>query len=184
MNRNFSAIERYTALESFRRAYLAAAAGQLWNRLQGRAGGLASFEDALPRLNPARVFVGIQDIAVNQIKGSVNRSGDFDERFRPLQYHLRERWAWLHFTRQIGWDLIRVYKVGEMYYVEDGHHRVSVARMTGMTYIQAEVWEYTLKSEPSTQKKNVPQACLSTQSVCAEAMQACQALTTVTPAAR
>ena len=43
------------------------------------------------------------------------------------------------------WDPIVVHKVGEQYYVEDGHHRVSVARSLGRTFIEAKVWEYPVQ---------------------------------------
>jgi uncharacterized protein (DUF1015 family) len=41
-----------------------------------------------------------------------------------------------------GWPPIRVYQVGNLYFVEDGHHRVSVARQLGLKLIEAEIWEY------------------------------------------
>ena len=41
-----------------------------------------------------------------------------------------------------GWPSIKVYQVGNLYFVEDGHHRVSVARQLRITLIEAEIWEY------------------------------------------
>jgi hypothetical protein len=43
-----------------------------------------------------------------------------------------------------------VHKVGDHYYVEDGHHRVSVARALGIAFIQAKVWEYPSEIKKTT----------------------------------
>jgi hypothetical protein len=104
---------------------------------------LADFSEILPGLSPNRRYAGIQNIPVEQIDGSVGRPNDFDSSFRPLKAHLRDRWVSNYLHMQAGnLETIRVYKAGCHYFVVDGHHRVSVARATGMAFIQAEVWEY------------------------------------------
>ena len=109
-------------------------------------GKLDSFAELLPALSLARRFVGTQEIPLAQITGSVGRCTDFDRTFRPLKAYLRDRWANVFQLSQSGsLPPIRVYKAGTQYFVEDGHHRVSVARTRGMTSIQAQVWEYTPK---------------------------------------
>jgi hypothetical protein len=55
-----------------------------------------------------------------------------------------------------GWPPILVHKVGENYYVEDGHHRVSIAQAMGMTFIQARVWEYPCLAKEPKQCQPVP----------------------------
>jgi hypothetical protein len=45
-----------------------------------------------------------------------------------------------------GWSSIKVYQVGNLYFVEDGHHRVSVARQLGLKLIEAEIWECQIRS--------------------------------------
>jgi hypothetical protein len=89
-------------------------------------------------------FAGIQEIRIDQIVGTLSRESDFDKKFRPLKKHLRDRWArTLLLLHSDGWQPIVVHKVGECYYVEDGHHRVSVAQAVGMLFIEAEVWDHS-----------------------------------------
>lgn len=115
----------------------------LWAKLIGKDNRLAIFPEQAPEKSPNRRFAGIQEIPVEKIIGTLNRQSDFDQKFRPLSVNLRDRWisAYLAFDRG-GWEPIVVHKAGEHYYIEDGHHRVSVARLRGMAFIQAKVWEY------------------------------------------
>ena len=88
--------------------------------------------------------LGIQTIALDSIVGTVDRRSDeFDRAFRPRSRRLRERWARVAAVRRRGEDLppIEVYRVGDLHFVEDGHHRVSVARALGDTTIEARVRE-------------------------------------------
>ena len=77
-------------------------------------------------------FLGDEDIPVERIIGSLGRARDFDREFRPLKRHLRDRWVRVYLDLEADrWEPIRVHKLGDEYFVEDGHHRVSVARHTG-----------------------------------------------------
>lgn len=115
----------------------------IWARLTGQSTKLAIFPEEAPQKSPNRKFIGVQDIPVEQIVGTLNRQNDFDHKFRPLKSYLRDRWVNVYLSMENGgWSPIVVHKVGEQYYVEDGHHRVSVTRSLGMTYIQAKIWEY------------------------------------------
>jgi hypothetical protein len=89
----------------------------------------------------------------------LNRGSDFDYKFRPLKSYLRDRWINVYLSLGNG-DLppIVVHKVGEQYYVEDGHHRVSVMRFLGRMFIQAKVWEYPVQI--LQEKKCKPEACV------------------------
>ena len=70
--------------------------------------------------------------------GEYGRGRDFDRRFRPLKKHLCDRWAGAYLRSNVdSWPPISVNKVGGTYFVEDGHHRVSVANFLGMAYILA-----------------------------------------------
>jgi len=86
---------------------------------------------------------GVQEIPVAQIRGSEGRIRDFDSSFHPLKQHLRERWIRLYNLIQLGREMppISVYRVGEVYFVKDGHHRVSVARHLGWEVIRCYVVE-------------------------------------------
>lgn len=89
----------------------------------------------------AGAYDGIREIPLDQIVGSVNRYHDFDRQFLPRRWTLGPRWAHVResFDEGAGFEPIRVYQVGEAYFVVDGHHRVSVARQLGMRSIEAEV---------------------------------------------
>jgi hypothetical protein len=113
------------------------------------ARALETFGNRLPDLQPNRRPLGTVDIPVERIIGTVDRGADFDGSFRPLAAHLRDRWVDVYLlARRANWPPIRAFKVGENYYVEDGHNRVSVARALGMLSIRAEVWEYPIRQVP------------------------------------
>lgn len=115
----------------------------LWAKLRDRQTNLAVFPDKAPKKSPNRRFRGVQEIHVHKIIGTMNRQSDFDHKFRPLNKSLQDRWVNAYMALQSqSWSPILVYKVGENYYVEDGHHRVSVAQALGLAFIQARVWEY------------------------------------------
>jgi hypothetical protein len=88
--------------------------------------------------------LGVMTIPVGSIVGTVDRRPDsFDRSFRPRSPELRARWEGIAAARRRGEELppIDVYRVGEIHFVNDGHHRVSVARAMGDTTIEARVRE-------------------------------------------
>lgn len=88
-------------------------------------------------------FVGRRTVAIRHIRGSANESRcyDFDARFRPLNDHNNGRWASVAQARQQGKRLapISLIQFRETYFVQDGHHRLSVACSLGQEEIDAEV---------------------------------------------
>jgi hypothetical protein len=136
---------RMAAIEEFGRLQGHAQLDHIHHWLTATPDGLDDFEKIIPSLPAFRRYRGLREIPVEQITGSVDRSGDFDRNFRPLRRHLRDRWVNVSLLAdRDAWAPIRVYQVGNRFYVEDGHHRVSVARARGMLSIPAEVWEYPL----------------------------------------
>jgi hypothetical protein len=120
----------------------------LWAKLLGKNTKLSMFPEQTPQKSSNRKIVGIMDIPIEQIAGTVSRQSDFDHKFRPLKSYLRDRWVNTYNTlERDGWSPILVHKIGEHYYVEDGHHRVSVARSIGMAFIEAKVWEHSVPRE-------------------------------------
>lgn len=113
--------------------------------LVGKNNELLSFEKIRKefRLYKQR-YLGFRTVKVDNIVGSLDRYRDFDRYFLPKKVHLQQRWARIH--NLIASDVIlppvRLYKVGEMYFVLDGNHRVSVSKETGVKYIDAEVTEF------------------------------------------
>ncbi|MFD9889591.1 hypothetical protein ACFWY9_09630 [Amycolatopsis sp. NPDC059027] len=81
---------------------------------------------------------GERDVVLDAVVGTVARVDDFDREFRPRNRALRERWEALAGTSA---DLppVRLVRIGELYFVEDGHHRVSISRVRGSATIRARV---------------------------------------------
>src|SRR4051812_1181814 len=92
--------------------------------------GLIPFDEASRRLRVAgRSYLGMREIPVDRIVGSVDRSEDFDREFRPTRRISRGRLAGLRTAFPDGdTPAIAVFEVGGAYFVEDGHHRVALAR--------------------------------------------------------
>jgi hypothetical protein len=88
--------------------------------------------------------LGLQSITLESIVGTVaRRHGEFDRKFRPTSSGVRGRWERIATARRRGQAMppIEVYRIGELHFVEDGHHRVSVGRAMGDTHIDAYVKE-------------------------------------------
>ncbi len=86
---------------------------------------------------------GTQIIEISRIIGSVGRYHDFDRAFLPLEGANAERWKRLDVAMNELRNLppIDVYQIGEVYFVRDGNHRVSVAHANGLDLIEARVTE-------------------------------------------
>lgn len=87
--------------------------------------------------------LGLQTIPLDSIVGSVDRTRDFDRRFRPTSRRTRKRWERMATATRRGeaFPPIDVYRIGEVHFVKDGHHRVSIARAQGLPDIDAYVTE-------------------------------------------
>jgi hypothetical protein len=85
--------------------------------------------------------LGLRTIRLDAVVGTVDSARDFDRRFRPTSARVRERWEQLALAQRKGAPMppIDVYKVGDMYFVRDGHHRVSIALANAETTIDAYV---------------------------------------------
>ena len=78
------------------------------------------------------------------------QQGYFDTQFHPLKHGTRQRWVGIMMARRSGLSLppVKLIRVGDAYFVRDGHHRVSVARALAEEYIEAEVTVLTLAEQP------------------------------------
>jgi hypothetical protein len=114
-------------------------------RIRGKDGGdrkALSFQQVVEALGLVdEAALGIQMIPVEQIVGSVDKVRDFDPKFRPRSGRSRQRWERIAEAVRRGESLppIDVYRVGDMYFVRDGHHRVSVYRSLELRTIEADV---------------------------------------------
>jgi nucleotide-binding universal stress UspA family protein len=134
----------FRAKEDFAHALRAGSMRRIWASLTGKNNNLMPFEDLRKTLGLiSQRYRGVQPVPVDKIVGSLGRSGDFDRAFLPTQRHSRSKWLNVDEAYLGGIHLppITLYKVGEAYFVVDGHHRVSVARQQGQTFIDAEVIE-------------------------------------------
>jgi hypothetical protein len=130
-----------------------------WRHLRGLlkqdCNDLVPTADVLAKLESLTFrHAGIQSISLDQIVGSTGRYLDFDLAFWPRRQEADGRW--LRVAQAAGEDVdlppVLLYKIKDAYFVEDGNHRVSVARVTGQTHIKAKVIVIeapSLKPEPS-----------------------------------
>jgi hypothetical protein len=139
--------ETLRAGEDFDAARLRAFAKAVLGTLTRRGRGLASMDQALAAAgSEGRSYAGVHEIPLDRVVGSAappGKAGDFDPGFLPIDRRLRDRWTRIYRAMVEGEELppIDVYKVGDNYYVIDGHHRVSVARSLGRELINARVIE-------------------------------------------
>ncbi len=119
-------------------------------RLSARLRGVDDVNHILPFEEVARALgrigerrLGEQLIPLDSIVGTVDRSREFDRDFRPTSPRVRERWQRINLAQRKGEAMppIDVYRIGELHFVKDGHHRVSVARALGYKDIAAYVTE-------------------------------------------
>jgi hypothetical protein len=88
-------------------------------------------------------YMGLQTIELDSIVGTVDRGREFDRRFNPTSGRVRPRWERINTAQRRGQAMppIDVYRIGDLHFVKDGHHRVSVARALGHRDIDAYVTE-------------------------------------------
>jgi hypothetical protein len=105
---------------------------------------LLSFDEVKDALGAvSQVYVGMREVPVSKIVGSVGRHRDFDRAFLPSKPDLGTRWRRIDEIMDRGEELppVSLYKIGDVYFVQDGNHRVSVALQRGVEMIDAEVIE-------------------------------------------
>ncbi len=141
-------IVQHQAKEDFNRARNKAFIHELQNLLAPDKKKLLSFHDVKKILKPKNeVYVGMQSVPIEKIVGSEGRYRDFDKHFLPKSAYLRQRWERVDEAHLSDVTLppIQLYEIGNMYFVRDGNHRVSVAKAQGVEFIDAEI--ISLKSE-------------------------------------
>ena len=115
-----------------------------WLRRRPDANRILSFDEVVAALGwRGEHDLGLQTIQLDTVAGTVDSQRDFDRRFRPTSNRVRQRWERLDLAQRRGAAIppIEVYRVGDLDFVKDGHHRVSVARATGQETIEAYVTE-------------------------------------------
>lgn len=133
-----------TVREDFSRARRKAFFGQLLALITRSDTTLLPFEDVRIRLNVRhQYYLGSQTVAITSIVGSEGRYSDFNREFAPRHDATKARWMSIsraHYE-DVALPAIELYKLGDIYFVKDGHHRISVARQRGQQDIDAIVTE-------------------------------------------
>jgi hypothetical protein len=135
------------AQDDFLRARRRAVLSRIGSRLRWQpadVGAILPFDEVVEALGRVgERDLGSRVIPLDSIVGSVDRTRDFDRRFRPTSQRVRPRWERIALARRRGEAMppIEVYRIGDAHFVRDGHHRVSVARAQGQDVIDAHVIE-------------------------------------------
>ncbi|MDC7226709.1 MAG: transcriptional regulator [Spirochaetales bacterium] len=139
-----------TSDNEFSNARMKAFRDSIFSILNPEKKEMLSFYDIRSLIKPrAEFYRGIQTIPLDSIAGSEGRYNDFTRAFLPKREHLRTRWRLVNVAtlEDVYLPPIRVFQIGETYFVRDGNHRVSVARQNGQIDIDAEVTEITSEIE-------------------------------------
>jgi hypothetical protein len=137
------------ALSMFQNAAYHGRLHGLWCRLTRRCFCLRQLdEDVRSGCVEARQYAGIQEVDIEHIKGTEGKADEFDAEFNPRQEQSRSRWMGIALQKLRGQELppVALTKIGDVYYVRDGHHRISVSRAMGQSFIEAEVTSLRLCS--------------------------------------
>lgn len=141
----------------FSRARFKSFINQVFSVISGQGSNtLLSYDEVKGKLHVGGpIYRGVKTVRVDQIIGSLNRYHEFDRAFLPKEDLLANRWQKVDraFYEDIHLPPVVLYKVGEVYFVVDGHHRVSVARDKGQEFIEAEIRECATRVNITTKIK-------------------------------
>lgn len=147
------------AQSDYERARNKALINDLRSAIVRRDNRLMPFHEFRSRINPeGESYRGMQEVPISKIVGSMDRYQDFDRTFLPKKKNTRSSWKNIDkaYYQDVRLPPIQLYKVGDVYFVKDGNHRVSVARERGVEFIDAEVIEghvrVPISSEMSTEE--------------------------------
>ncbi|MEM7130939.1 MAG: hypothetical protein AAF702_31750 [Chloroflexota bacterium] len=135
------------AIQRFQRIRNRAEVNDLLSMITGGNRDLVKFDEVAQRIKARQQReIGIQNIPLKQIVGSVGRYRDFTRTFLPRSSINQERWTTIDtfLNGSVGSPPVDLYKMGEVYFVRDGNHRVSVARANGLDTIEAYVTEVAI----------------------------------------
>jgi hypothetical protein len=144
----FSASDAQHDFARARRARLLSDVARRLRREPDDVGLILPFEEVVEALGrTGQVDRGLQVVPLDMIVGTVDRAVDFDRGFRPTSARLRSRWERIAAAQRRGEALppISLFQIGDLYFVRDGHHRVSVAKSLGRDDIDAYVTEVTTR---------------------------------------
>jgi hypothetical protein len=138
---------RAQARRDYSRARMRAFWENIWAGITNKDTELLNFEEVKDKLRlSSQRSLGLQNVPLDKIVGSVGRYNDFTRTFLPKKNVDKERWEQVNALARgmIGLPPVELYKVGDAYFVMDGNHRVSVAHQLEMPSIEAYVTELIL----------------------------------------
>lgn len=130
------------ASDDFDRARTKQLFSKIFSILKNQDDDLLSFSDVQKILKPkAEHYKGLKTVPVALIAGSEGRYQDFNKLFLPKHQNLAGRWKSVDMAHYMDVNLppVSLYEIGGVYFVKDGNHRISVAIMKGIDFVDAEV---------------------------------------------
>jgi hypothetical protein len=146
-----------TANQDFSRALFKGFWRDVFSQLTQRSNSLLPFDEVRQHVQlRGQHYAGLQQVPMEKIVGSVNRYQDFDRAFLPRQTFTKSRWMSIDRAHLMDENLppVELYKIGDVYFVKDGNHRVSVGREKGQAFIDAQVIEIDVDI-PVTAETNI-----------------------------
>jgi hypothetical protein len=143
------------AQHDFLRARRRATIAKLVARLRGEpddVGVILPYSEVLDALGfVSERSIGLKVVQLDAVVGTIDRERDFDRRFRPTSGRVRSRWEQIAGAMRRGEPMppVDLLQIGEIYFVRDGHHRVSVSRALGRTDIDANVTQVLTRVDAS-----------------------------------
>jgi hypothetical protein len=145
---NEHAYERRLAQDMFANAFRNGQFKRIGKLFRGGTRQLKDLNETMSEITAERPsqahtqhYEGVQEVSLTQIKGSEGRVHDFDIDFNPMHEYVEQRWVNVATAQLIGVPLppVELVRIGETYFVRDGHHRISVARALKQPQIDAAV---------------------------------------------
>jgi hypothetical protein len=163
-SQNVHTYQYNTAINYFKSAIFNGRISRIKRRILGRQQWLYDLVSLKPHISlQGASYSGIKVVGVNDIIGTEGRAANFDIDFYPVNEESRERWAnmAMAYLACIPLPPVELIQVGDVYFVRDGHHRISVARAFGQIAVDAEVvtwrahppfpWQASLQFQPVCQ---------------------------------
>ena len=136
------------ARDDFNKAKTKSALAKILNTLTPDRQELLSLQDVKDLIKPkTESYIGMETVKLESIVGSEGRYNDFNRAFLPKKEFIRHRWESIDkaHIKDVILPPVKLYKISQVYFVRDGNHRVSVAKLNGQYAIDAEVIELDSK---------------------------------------
>lgn len=132
----------FQARDDFNKARSKATISYILNAMTPERQKLLSLGDIRKLIKPkSETYIGMKAVDIDLIIGSEGRYNDFNRTFLPKKEFIRNRWESIDkaHLKSIILPPIKLYEISGSYFVRDGNHRVSVAKLQGVRSIDAEV---------------------------------------------